>query len=429
LGFEIQIQKFKGLTYRVIIKNIMKEGGMKKAILFLIVLLFIMVPVATYAVTPVSDPHGPGDELNLYQVVNAMMGTSFTSSAQLGAYEIDQDDWWHEWDGHISIVATYAGYTQNLWWVSNSSSGDIFIIAEDGLHNVTINFQSSGDDFYFKDVTDGGSWFSRESLNSDGMKHMVTYSFGNGVFICGFEDLSGLGDQDYQDLVFKLVYGAAPVTVPAISYIPDQAVSTGYPFTNISLDNYVRDDDAPAGITWTASGGTNISVNIDSNRVAHITYPHLWTGSETITFRATDPAGHFDSEEVTFTANPPEAPVVTDIPDQTIKNGQNFAPIHLDDYVYNNAPGIGDEDITWTTSGGSNISVSIDSNRVAHITYPQGWTGSETITFTATLNPSASNPATFTVLSPASYCIGCRPGSSPVGGYVMPVNKFMLLSP
>lgn len=401
---------------------------MREIIVFFILILFLAtVPVAN-AVTPISDPHSPGGELNLYQVVNAMMGTSFQHSYELGAYEIINDDWWREWNGHISIVATYAGYDQNLWWENNSSSGDIFSVSVDGLHfyeTNPINFQTEGGDFYFKDITTGGTWYSLESKNPDGAKkHMVTYSFGNGLFICGFEDQS-MGDSDYQDLVFKIVYGTAPVNVPAISYIDDQSVSSGYPFSAINLNNYVQDDDdGPAGITWTASGGTNISVSIDPDtKVATFTYPLHWTGTETITFTATDPDHHFDSEEVDFTVNPPDAPVVGDIPNQTVKNGKSFAPIYLDDYVDHPAPNIDDDDIIWTTSGGGNITVYIDNHRVAYISYPSDWIGSETITFTATVNPSSSNSAKFTVIK------GSGGGVIAVGGVWTSANKIALFYP
>jgi hypothetical protein len=397
-----------------------------KGIVFFMLFSFLALVPLAHAVTTIQDPWGPGGELNLYQVVNAMIGTSFSSSSELGAYEIVSNDWWHEWDGYISIVATYAGYDQNLWWENNSHSGDIFFVSVDGLHfyeSNPITFQTQGGNFYLKDITTGGTWYSLENMNSDVQKHMVTYSFGNGIFICGFEDQS-MGDRDYQDLVFKIVYGTAPVTVPAISNIPDQAVSSGYPFTNINLDDYVRDDDdGPSGLTWWTSTGCNVFVNIDGNRVAHITYTSGWTGHETITFTATDPGGHYDSEEVTFTVTPPNAPVVYDIPDQVVRSGQSFTAIHLDNYVAPPGPNIGYEDITWTTSGGTSIKVTIDSNRVAHITYPNGWVGSQTITFIATVNPSSSDPATFTVLSVGSGAAGV------VGGIWAPANKIVLLAP
>jgi hypothetical protein len=400
----------------------------KNIVCFMLFLYLALVPFA-HAVTTVQDPHGPGGELNLYQVVNAMMGTSFTSSQDpaLTNKEVISDDWWHEWDGFISIVATYAGNDQNLWWENSSFTGDILSASLDGLffyEDNPITLKTQGGDFYFVDKTSGGIWYSREDKNTNGEKHMLTYAFGNGVFICAFEDLSGLGDHDYNDLVFKIVYGAAPVTVPTISNIPDQAVSAGYPFNDINLDNYVRDDDdGPSGLSWTTSTGTNIFVSIDSNRVAHITYTHSWEGHETITFTATDHDGHSDSEEVTFTVNPPNAPVVSDIPDQVVRSGEPFAIISLDNYVTPPGPNIGYDDIIWTTSGGINIKVTIDGNRVAHITYPNGWAGSETITFIATVNPSSSDPVTFTVLS-----VGSGSGG-PVGGIWAPANKIALLIP
>lgn len=92
-----------------------------------------------------------------------------------------------------------------------------------------------------------------------------------------------------------------------------------------------------------------------------------------------------------------EAPVVGDIPDQTIAEGEAFTTINLDDYVsdVDNT----DAEMTWTYTGNSELSVTIV-DRVATIGIPNsGWNGSETITFTAT-DPgllSDSDDATFTV--------------------------------
>ena len=86
------------------------------------------------------------------------------------------------------------------------------------------------------------------------------------------------------------------------------------------------------------------------------------------------------TEEVSQ-AIPPEPPVVSDIPDQTITAGESFAPINLDDYVTD--PDTPDDQITWTYSGNVDLTVEIV-DRVAQITPPNAsWTGMETITFTA----------------------------------------------
>lgn len=399
---------------------------MKSFVLYTLILIFIIVPISaiSLACTPVSDPWGPGGELNLYQVVNATLGTSFTSSSQLCPYEILCDGWWHEWDGFIKIYATYAGYNQSLYWENSSSSGFILSASADGIFYPNVHFYTTGGDFYFKDVTTGGTWYSLDSMNPDSKTHMVTYYLGNDTYVCGFEDLSGLGDKDYQDLVFVITYGAAPSCVPAVSDIPDQTIWVGESFTPIHLDDYVTDGDHPdSAITWTCTGQVNLICNINSNRVATITYPTGWNGSETITFKATDPDGHSDSDDANFTVKPNECPIVSDIPNQTIVTGNSFTTIHLDNYVQD--PDNADSEITWSYSGNTNLIVNINSNRLATIQYLSGWMGSETITFTAT-DPhgcSDSDSAIFAVTCGPTCAAPC----SAVGG--VGIHAHRLISP
>ena len=184
---------------------------------------------------------------------------------------------------------------------------------------------------------------------------------------------------------------------PVVRDIPNQTIIAGAAFAAIPLDNYVSDaDNTDAQMTWTYSGNSQLTVNI-VNRVATISTPSAnWNGAETITFRATDPDGYWGADEATFTVR--AAPVVSDIPDQTIAEGAAFATIALDDYVsdMDNT----DAQLTWTYTGNTALTVSINSNRVATIGIPNAdWTGAETITFRAT-DPGAlyaENSATFTV--------------------------------
>jgi hypothetical protein len=187
---------------------------------------------------------------------------------------------------------------------------------------------------------------------------------------------------------------------PVVTDIPDQTIAEGATFATIALDGYVSDaDNTDAEMVWTYSGNTALTVSIDVNRVATITIPNVdWYGTETITFTATDPGLLADSDPATFTVTAVnDAPVVTDIPDQTIAEGSTFATIALDDYVsdIDNT----DAEMTWTYSGNTALTVSIVA-RVATITIPSAdWNGSEAITFTATdlVLLSDSDPATFTV--------------------------------
>ncbi len=186
---------------------------------------------------------------------------------------------------------------------------------------------------------------------------------------------------------------------PVVSDIPDQSVLVGTSFTTINLDDYVEDsDDADADISWTASGNINFDVDI-TDRVATITpLDPFWTGSETITFTASDPSSCTDFDDAVFTITN-DCPVISDIGDQSVVAGNNFATINLDDYVTD--ADHTDDLLTWSTSGESNLIVDIV-DRVATITLVDSdWIGSETITFTVT-DPgdcSASDDVTFTVLS------------------------------
>lgn len=97
-------------------------------------------------------------------------------------------------------------------------------------------------------------------------------------------------------------------------------------------------------------------------------------------------------------------PVVNTIPGQTIILGQSFTTFDLDNY--GSDPDIGDS-ITWSYSGNTNITVSIDVNKVVTLTAQSNWTGENNITFTATdtQNATASKTALFKV-NPTDPCPG-----------------------
>ncbi len=99
---------------------------------------------------------------------------------------------------------------------------------------------------------------------------------------------------------------------PVVADVPDQLVAYGANFATITLDNFVSDaDHADNLLTWTATGNSQLTVAINASRVATITKPSAdWSGSETITFRATDPGTLFSSDAATFTVQAPVASIV-----------------------------------------------------------------------------------------------------------------------
>jgi hypothetical protein len=89
---------------------------------------------------------------------------------------------------------------------------------------------------------------------------------------------------------------------PVVSDIPDQSVPAGGRFQAIRMDNFVTDpDDHDSTITWSWSGNSDLQLTWDEvRRRIRVRAPHGWTGSETVTFTATDPDGFSDSDSATF---------------------------------------------------------------------------------------------------------------------------------
>lgn len=90
---------------------------------------------------------------------------------------------------------------------------------------------------------------------------------------------------------------------PVIKAIPGQTIYQAQSFKPINLNLYATDPDAGDQITWSVAGNTNIAVNIDSNNMATLSFPYIWKGYETLTFKATDKYGASISTKATFRVN------------------------------------------------------------------------------------------------------------------------------
>ncbi len=216
---------------------------------------------------------------------------------------------------------------------------------------------------------------------------------------------SGITDSSIMDI--QILNKTSNFIAPEVTDIPNQQIDElsdgSQSFDTINLDDYVTDPDTPkADIDWAYSGNTDLAVDI-TDRVATITAPSGdWSGTESITFTATDPEGgtDFDSADFTVTSTDNDPPVISDIPDQTVNEGESFDQIMLDNYVTDPDNDVTTE-INWGYSGNTGLAVDI-TGRVATITAPNpDWIGQETITFTAEdpNNGSDSDEATFTVVN------------------------------
>ena len=126
-----------------------------------------------------------------------------------------------------------------------------------------------------------------------------------GENVIRFTSITPMGGPNIDWIAFETpVYTNDP---PVVTDIIDYTTHIGGSFAEIALDNFVSDvDDTDAEMTWTYTGNTDLIVTIDESRIATISPPDaVWNGSETITFRASDPDAYYDEDSATFTVTRP----------------------------------------------------------------------------------------------------------------------------
>ncbi|UCF64832.1 MAG: hypothetical protein JSW33_03075, partial [bacterium] len=188
-------------------------------------------------------------------------------------------------------------------------------------------------------------------------------------------DPTGLFDTD------NATFTVTPVNdPPQITSTPITGATQGAPYTYIVT---ATDPDTLDELTFSlAVAPSFLSINPQSGVVSGI--PAISdTGSHPISVTVQDLAGASDTQIYTLTVlftNLP--PVVSQIPDQSISEGDQFTTINLDNYVSD--PESPDEDILWSFSGNNQLMVQINQDRIATVAVPDpDWFGSEVIIFTA----------------------------------------------
>ncbi len=212
-------------------------------------------------------------------------------------------------------------------------------------------------------------------------------------------------DPDYGSDNKTAAFTVQPVNDPPVfaKKIPDQVIEEKNQFDMISLADYVTDpDDDVMKLKWSVTGNKDLKIEIDNYGSAMVNLPNeYWNGQEKVTFTVTDAAGASAKQDVLFKVKSQnDAPeFVQNIPDQTIEEKQEFAPIQLGQYVKD--PDHRIEMLKWEVSGAKDLKVSI-SGGVATIRIPNKmWNGSESIKFKVTdpEGASADCEAMFTVNS------------------------------
>ncbi len=235
-------------------------------------------------------------------------------------------------------------------------------------------------------------------------KHVATVEipdlYWNGSAVATFKVTDPEGAEARQEVKFTV---RSINDLPVFKKIPDMTIDEKTEFDPIVLDDYLSDADHDLSqLKIAVSGNKELKVNVDKNRMVTIKTPDInWNGSESVTFTATDPEGGKASTTVKLTVKSiNDPPVMTDIPDQTIKEKEQFKPIELDKFVtdIDHAKNL----LKWTITGNKDIKVTLDPNRKATFTLPSKyWNGAEAITFKVTDPEGASDERTvnFTVES------------------------------
>ena len=175
--------------------------------------------------------------------------------------------------------------------------------------------------------------------------------------------------------------------LPVFKKIPDQTIEEKSEFASIVLDEYLSDADhdiSKLKIEVSGNKSLKVDVNQKTREVTFKTPNELWNGSETVVFTATDPEGGKASTNVKLTVKSiNDPPVMKDIPEQTIKEKEQFKAIELDKYV--DDLDHSKDKLKWTITGNRELKVNIDPNRVVKIVPPSPqWNGAETLNFKVT---------------------------------------------
>ncbi len=149
-------------------------------------------------------------------------GLSGPLDANLGSAGSATDQLWTGDQVSVRARARFAANEQIFGYeVQGDATGtqELFAVTGSGLSvggSATLNAESS-DSWVWVRSGEGGAWKSADAQNSEAADHMITFQltgFGDGQnhWLLGVEDIAGLGDRDYNDLVVEI---ASPLPEPA----------------------------------------------------------------------------------------------------------------------------------------------------------------------------------------------------------------------
>lgn len=228
---------------------------MTKAILKAVAVAALACTALAAQAAPLS-PNDKNDGVpDLFDAVNAVTNltgapTAFTDNDDLQGFKIadSADQLWRTVTNDVPIIGLTAGNTNTLGYYLAGDSGNInqtsgisgFGFTGSGVSGnpfdgVMLSPDPGNALIGFSLLSDANQFFSEESLNPDGMDHLIAYDltslitgtlsvvadFGSGEetvtfnnpVLLGWEDLLNGGDMDFDDTIYLV--DARPVPVPA----------------------------------------------------------------------------------------------------------------------------------------------------------------------------------------------------------------------
>ncbi|MBO7131007.1 MAG: tandem-95 repeat protein, partial [Fibrobacterales bacterium] len=193
------------------------------------------------------------------------------------------------------------------------------------------------------------------------------------------------GGKATQSAVFEATEVNDP---PVIKPIAAQTINEGGAFADVNLDEYVSDADHPNSLLkWSIEGGKELKATIDpkSHKLSVKVPSKLWNSKvpENFTLRVSDPGGLTATAKLSYMVNSiNNLPEIKAIKGQTIKEGGEFKPVKLSDYVSDPDHEFGRLKIA--VSGNKALKVRISEGSLTVAVPDKYWHGEETLVLTAT---------------------------------------------
>lgn len=187
-------------------------------------------------------------------------------------------------------------------------------------------------------------------------------------------------DQQGGSVSRQILFSVNPVNdPPLVTAIPAQLIAEGSIFPELNLSDYISDiDNNFAQLLFTLPKKSVLKVNLYNGRLKVEPPDNDWYGSEIIHLVVSDPGGSSVKAALQFIVEPVnDPPVLLEIPEQKIKEGESFSIINLENHVSD----IDDNnnELQWEAEGSSNLSVKIDKNILTAIPFDEDWYGSDTL--------------------------------------------------